>query len=196
MNDWSRRLIWFLIALAILGADQATKALVRAYIGPFDRIEVVDGFFMLNHVENRGAAFGIFANLPDGWRELLLSALGALALTLVVVYSLRLSPGEWIAQLGLHMIFAGAIGNLLDRFIFGSVTDFLLFEWADFSWPSFNLADSAIVLGVALLLIDTFRPRGKTERVGAAEPEQAEASEPGGSDAGEHSKMEDRADVS
>ncbi len=79
----------------------------------------------------------------------------------MIIYSLRLNPGEWLAQLGLHLIFAGAIGNLIDRFSIGWVTDFLEFYWQDFYWPAFNIADSVIVLGVLLLLVDTFRPRRK-----------------------------------
>lgn len=184
MTDRRKRLLWLIIPLLIIAADQGTKHLVRENIGRYDRIEIIDGVFMLNHVENKGAAFGIFANLPDGYRELVLSTLGGVALILVVLYSTRLSPNEWISQLGLHMIFAGAVGNMMDRFIYGSVTDFLLFELGDFSWPSFNIADSVIVLGVMLLLLDTFRPRKETEITEAAETEQdaIEAAVAGGSD--------------
>jgi len=82
---------------------------------------------------------------------------------------LRLPPHEWLSQLGLHMIFAGAIGNLVDRFTIGWVTDFLEFYWQQFRWPAFNVADSCIVLGVCLLLIDTFRPHRKRQADRAAE---------------------------
>ena len=160
MNSWRRRLVWLLLPAALIVLDQLSKAIVRAHIGVHEKIELLEGFFRLNHVQNEGAAFGLFADLPPGYREAVLTSLAAIALILVVVYSLRLDPGEWISQAGLHMIFAGAIGNLIDRFIFGSVTDFLEFHWhTSFHWPAFNVADSAIVVGVAALLVDTFRSR-------------------------------------
>ncbi|HUX07121.1 MAG TPA: signal peptidase II [Acidobacteriota bacterium] len=169
MSPWRKRLIWLLVPVLLVVVDQWTKALVRETIDQYDRIEVIEGFFRINHVQNKGAAFGLFSDLADGERELLLSTLGGIALMLVVFYSLRLPPHEWLSQLGLHMIFAGAIGNLVDRFTIGWVTDFLEFYWQQFRWPAFNVADSCIVLGVCLLLIDTFRPHRKRQADRAAE---------------------------
>jgi signal peptidase II len=164
MSVWRKRLLWLLVPVLIMAADQLTKTLVREHVGQYDQIEVIDGFFRINFVQNKGAAFGLFSDMEDFGRELLLGVLGGVALILVVIYSLRLPPNEWVAQLGLHMIFAGAIGNRIDRFIVGRVTDFLEFYWGDFRFPAFNVADSAIVMGVCLLLIDTFRPRRKREK--------------------------------
>lgn len=169
MSPWRKRLIWLLVPVLLIVVDQWTKALVRETIDQYDRIEVIEGFFRINHVQNKGAAFGLFSDLADGERELLLSTLGGIALMLVVFYSLRLPPHEWLSQLGLHMIFAGAIGNLVDRFTIGWVTDFLEFYWQQFRWPAFNVADSCIVLGVCLLLLDTFRPHRKRQADRAAE---------------------------
>jgi signal peptidase II len=163
MTTWRKRLLWLLVPLALISLDQVSKLIVREQVGQYDKIEIIDGLFRINHVQNRGAAFGIFSDVEDGWRELLILSLNGVALLLVIVYSLRLSPGEWISQLGLHMIFAGAIGNLIDRFTIGWVTDFLEFYWGGWRWPAFNVADSAIVLGVCLLLLDTFRPHRKKE---------------------------------
>ena len=171
MNSWRRRLVWLLLPAALIALDQLSKAIVRAQIGVHEKIEVLEGFFRLNHVRNEGAAFGLFADLPGGYREAVLTSLAAVALVLVVVYSLRLGPGEWVSQAGLHMIFAGAIGNLIDRFASGSVTDFFEFYWQTFRWPAFNIADSAIVLGVAALLVDTFWPRPRPEAVEVASEE-------------------------
>jgi len=159
VSPWRKRLLWIVVPVLLVAADQWTKALVRHNLERYDRIEVVEGFFRINHVQNKGAAFGLFSDMKDGDRELLLSTLGGIALLLVIVYSLRLPPGAWVSQLGLHMIFAGAVGNLIDRFTIGWVTDFLEVYWREWRWPAFNMADSVIVLGVCLLLADTFRPR-------------------------------------
>jgi signal peptidase II len=160
-REWRNRLIWLLLAVSIIAADQFTKLIVRGVIDEGDRIAVIDRFFYFTQVQNQGAAFGIFSDMPDGWRELLLTSLGGVALVLVVTYSIKLRSNDVLAQLALHLIFAGAIGNLTDRFAHGSVTDFLLFRFGGWSFPSFNIADSAIVIGVGLLLIDTFRFRKK-----------------------------------
>lgn len=153
-----RRFLWLLVVLAILAADQITKYIVMENLQEGFNTPVISGLFYITHIQNQGAAFGMFADLPDGWRELILTALGGLALALVIMYSLKLMPNEWFAQLALHMIFAGAIGNLTDRFMHGSVTDFILFRGRGWSFPAFNVADSAIVLGVGLLLLDTLIP--------------------------------------
>ncbi len=172
MSPWRKRLIWLVVPVLLIVADQWTKTLVRDNIDQYDRVEVIEGFFRINHVQNKGAAFGLFADVEDGNRELLLSTLGGIALMLVIFYSLRLSPNEWLSQLGLHMILAGAIGNHIDRLNIGWVTDFLEFYWDQFRFPAFNVADSCIVLGVCLLLLDTFRPHRKPEAEQSEEGER------------------------
>lgn len=159
---WTR-LTWLLIVVVIFAADQYTKSLVVENLAENHRIKVIDDLLYITHVQNPGAAFGMFSDLPDGIREMFLTVLGAIALTLVIFYSVRLRVNEWLSQLALHMIFAGAIGNLTDRFIHGSVTDFILFRHGDWSFPAFNIADSAIVSGVFLLLLDTIWPRKKNK---------------------------------
>ena len=161
MSDWRKRLLWLLVPVVLIAADQWTKSLVRDNIERYDRIEVIDGFFRINHVQNKGAAFGLFADMEDNERTLLLYSLRGLAMLLVVIYSLRIKPGEWVSQLGLHMILAGALGNMIDSITIGWVTDFLEFYLGDWRWPAFNLADSCIVGGVGLLLIDTLFAGGR-----------------------------------
>lgn len=158
-DTWRQRLLWLLVVVAIIAGDQFTKMLIMDGVEEGRNIAVVDDLFYITHVRNPGAAFGMFSDLPDGWRELVLVSLAGMALILVIFYSIRLSPSEWLSQTALHMIFAGAIGNLVDRFIHGSVTDFILFRHGSWSFPAFNVADSAIVCGVGLLLIDTILPR-------------------------------------
>lgn len=161
MSAWKKRLVWLVLPVTLIFFDQVTKSLIRENLARGEEVEVLEGFFRLNHVQNKGAAFGLFSGMEDGYRELFLTSLGAVALCLVIFYSLRLRPNDALAQTGLHLIFGGAVGNLIDRFTVGWVTDFLELYWGDFHWPAFNIADSVIVLGVAILLIDTFRPRHK-----------------------------------
>lgn len=161
---WRTRLIWLLLVLTIFAADRVTKAAVLANIPEGGSITIVPGWFYFTHVQNPGAAFGMFSGLPDGWREFFLIAVNFVAMLLVLIYSLRLPLREWLSQLGLHMIFAGAIGNVADRFLQGTVTDFILFRHEGWSFPAFNIADSAIVCGVGLLLLDILIPRKRPEQ--------------------------------
>jgi signal peptidase II len=156
---WRTRLVWLLLILTIFVADRVTKAAVLANIPEGGSITIIPGWFYFTHVQNPGAAFGMFSSLPDGWREFFLIAVNFIAMLLVLIYSLRLPLREWLSQLGLHMIFAGAIGNVADRFLQGTVTDFILFRHEGWSFPAFNIADSAIVCGVGLLLLDILIPR-------------------------------------
>ena len=162
---WRTRLIWLLLILTIFVADRVTKAAVLANIPEGTSITIIPDWFYFTHVQNPGAAFGMFSSLPDGWREFFLIAVNFFAMLLVMIYSLRLPLREWLSQLGLHMIFAGAIGNVADRFLQGTVTDFILFRHEGWSFPAFNIADSAIVCGVGLLLLDIIIPRKRKAKV-------------------------------
>ena len=140
-------------ALAVLVLDQLAKycALQRLPLGR--PLTVIDGFFSLTLVLNPGLAFGMLASTPTGWRWLVaLLSIGALAVLAVV--GLRMLPGGGrLTPLALGLIFGGAVGNLIDRGRFGAVVDFLDFYWRGYHWPAFNVADSAITVGVALLAL-------------------------------------------
>jgi signal peptidase II len=158
--------IWMLVLIiALLGFDQFTKHLVMENMAQGENITVLEDWFYITHIQNPGVAFGMLSDLPEAYRVPVLTIMAAIAMTLVIFYSLRLRKSEWLSQVSLHMIFAGAVGNQLDRFFHGSVTDFLLFRHGDWSFPAFNIADSAIVVGVCFLLIDTLFPAiaGKKE---------------------------------
>ena len=157
----SRRLeVWLPIAIVVL--DQATKALIRSQVPLSSTVEIVPGFMNLTHVRNTGAAFGIGANASSRLVPLLLNA-GAIAVFfVVVVYALRSAVTDRVLQTGLHLILGGAIGNLLDRFRFGYVVDFLDVYVGTKHWPAFNVADSAICIGIALLFLD-MRKKPETE---------------------------------
>jgi signal peptidase II len=150
----SRSWPWFAASAAIVLADQLTKWLVLARFAPGERIELT-GFFNLVLVFNKGAAFSLFADAP-GWQTPLLVAFALGAAVIVSVLLVR-SPGRRTFCAGLALILGGAVGNVIDRLRFGHVVDFLDLHAAGWHWPAFNVADSAITVGAALLILDGFR---------------------------------------
>jgi signal peptidase II len=157
-----KRVHYLILAAAVIVFDIWTKALVLARIDLHETIPIIPNFFQLVHVRNTGAAFGIGANASSRIVPLLLNA-GAIAVFfVVVVYALRSAVTDRVLQTGLHLILGGAIGNLLDRFRFGYVVDFLDVYVGSKHWPAFNVADSAICIGIALLFFD-MRKKPETE---------------------------------
>jgi signal peptidase II len=148
------RKFYFLIALLIILLDRMTKWAVAKDISLHDGIQVIPGFFRLTHVENSGAAFGLFAESPAQWKVVMLVLFSSVAL--VVVSTLLWRNGHTITTtgIGLALILGGAVGNLWDRLLNGRVVDFLLFYIGRYQWPAFNVADSAIVCGAALLVFE------------------------------------------
>ena len=162
-----KRIHYLLITAAIIILDVWTKALVLKRIDLHEAITVIPNFFQLVHVRNTGAAFGIGANAASKLVPLLLNA-GAIVVFLVVaVYAMRTAVTDRVLQTGLHLILGGAIGNLLDRFRFGYVVDFVDVYIGTHHWPAFNVADSAICVGIALLFFD-MRKKPETESETAA----------------------------
>jgi len=157
-----KRVQYLALAAAVIVLDIWTKALVLARIDLHETIPIIPNFFQLVHVRNTGAAFGIGANASSRLVPLLLN-IGAIAVFfVVVVYALRSAVTDRVLQTGLHLILGGAIGNLLDRFRFGYVVDFLDVYVGTKHWPAFNVADSAICIGIALLFLD-MRKKPETE---------------------------------
>ena len=161
-----KRIHYLVISLVVLVLDVWTKWLVATHISLHETISLVPNLFEIVHVRNTGAAFGIGANSDSQLVPLLLNA-GALAVfVVVVVYAIRTAVTDRVLQIGLHLILGGAIGNLLDRFRLGYVVDFLDVYIRDHHWPAFNVADSAICIGIALLFLDMRRkPQGVAEVV-------------------------------
>ena len=140
-------------ALVVLVLDQLTKAWALQALMPGRPVPVIDGFFSLTLVTNPGLAFGMLSTTPAGWRWVV-ALLSIGALTVLAVVGLRMLPGGGrLTPLALGLIFGGAVGNLIDRGRFGAVVDFLDFYWRGYHWPAFNVADSAISVGVALLAL-------------------------------------------
>jgi signal peptidase II len=168
----SQRLPWLALSAAVLLADQAAKALVRALLPLHDSVELVPSLFSLTHVTNRGALFGILHDLGDPWRGALFTVVPLIAILLIVHFQGRTSPDDHLAQSGLALILGGAAGNFLDRVRLGQVTDFLDVYVGPHHWPAFNIADSAICVGVGLLIADLLWP---PQRDGAAHPVPSES---------------------
>ena len=149
-----KRVHFLILSALIIVFDIWTKALVLARIELHDAIPVIPNFFSIVHVRNTGAAFGLGANASSKLVPILLNG-GAIAVfVFVVIYALRSSVTDKLLQTGLHLILGGAIGNLLDRFRFGYVVDFLDVYVGRHHWPAFNVADSAICIGIGLLFLD------------------------------------------
>jgi signal peptidase II len=142
---------WFAIAAAIVVADQVAKWAVLGSFAPGER-RVLTGFFNLVLVFNKGAAFSFLADAP-GWQTPLLVVFSLVAAVIVSVLLFR-SPARAMFCVGLGMILGGALGNVIDRLRFGQVVDFLDFHAMGWHWPAFNVADSAITVGAALLILE------------------------------------------
>lgn len=173
MSGASRRVLWAALSAAIVGLDQLTKSVLRARLPLHDSFPVVRGFFDIAHVENTGAAFGLFASVDHPWRTAFLLAVAGGVFLAVLAFALRSPAGAIRLQAGLALIMGGAVGNFIDRVASGTVTDFLLFYVGRHQWPAFNVADSAITVGVFLLALDIFR--GEDAPAGAG-PESKETS--------------------
>jgi signal peptidase II len=144
---------WLALAAAIVLADQASKLAVLAAMRHGDSIAMT-GFFNLVLVFNKGAAFSFLASAP-GWQTPLLAGIAVIAI-LIVGWMLWRHPGRTLLNLGLALILAGAIGNLIDRVAYGHVVDFLDFHAFGWHWPAFNVADSAITVGAGILIAESF----------------------------------------
>jgi signal peptidase II len=149
-----RGLPHILLMLLVVVVDQASKATVVRNIGLHDYVPLIDGLLSLSHVRNHGAAFGLLSDWNIPYQSLLLSTLSLLALGAIAAYFVRLPRSAWLPRLSLSLVLGGAVGNVIDRLRLGYVVDFVHVYWRDYQWPDFNVADSAITIGVALLVID------------------------------------------
>jgi signal peptidase II len=145
---------WLIAAVVVL--DQATKALVRAYVPLHDTVPIVDGVLNLTHVENTGAAFGMLNDVDFAYKPLVVAAFACAALVGIGLYAASLARHEWMARLGLALILGGAAGNLIDRVTAGAVVDFVDVVFGSWHFWAFNVADSAITIGVGAMFLDMF----------------------------------------
>jgi signal peptidase II len=167
MSPNRARTAHFLLALIVIVLDRWTKHLAATRIRMYAHIQIIPGFFRLTHTENTGAAFSLFADSPSHWKTGLLIAFSATAMVVVAVLLWRQARSFTTTGIALSLILGGAIGNLWDRVASGRVVDFLLFYVKHYEWPVFNLADSSIVIGASLLVIEILFSKSSAENTSA-----------------------------
>jgi signal peptidase II len=148
-----RRVLWAVIAVVVFAADQVTKALVVRSIPEHTTVPLLPHFCNLIHTSNAGAAFGLFSDSPAPWKTVLLIVTSGALLAMVIAIMWRNQQLRWGTGMGLALILGGALSNLFDRIRLGRVVDFLDVYYRSYHWPTFNLADSAIVVGAGLLVV-------------------------------------------
>ena len=149
-----RRTLEIWLPLAILALDQMTKELVRRTLDLHASTTVIPGFLDFTHVRNTGAAFGILNSADFAYKTALIAVIASAGLIGVAVYSASLSSHQLAARVGLALIIGGAAGNLIDRIWAGYVVDFVDVYWRDYHFWAFNVADSAITIGVVIMILD------------------------------------------
>ena len=158
---------WLWLSLVVIILDQFSKQLVESSFMVFETLPVIP-FLNLTLAYNEGAAFSFLAD-QSGWQRWFFVLLATAVTGVLVVWLGRLQPADRLVALALALIIGGAMGNLIDRLLFGHVIDFIDAYYGDWHWPAFNLADSAIVCGVALIFADgLFQPRSKGNKEAGA----------------------------
>jgi len=162
-----KRKYWVLLVfcLGILLLDQWTKSMVVQKLPLYQRVKVIQGFFNLTHVRNTGGAFGIFGGEKGGLGSILFVVVSLIAIGAIVFLFLKIKGNEKTLALSFSLILSGAIGNLIDRLRYGEVVDFLDFYLSTYHWPAFNVADSAICIGIGLMALELVKgDRGKSTK--------------------------------
>ena len=144
--------VW--LPMIIVAVDQATKAMVRASLREHDSTTIIPGFMDFTHVLNSGAAFGFLNGVDFPFKTVVIAVIATAALIGVGVYAASLAHHQIVARLGLALIIGGAAGNLIDRLVSGSVVDFVDVYWGAHHFWAFNVADAAISVGVAIMILD------------------------------------------
>ena len=148
------RLLEFVLPMLIVAIAQATTAMVRKSVPEHDSVTVIPGLLDITHALNSGAAFGILSGADFPYKTVLIAVIATTALVGVGVYAASLSHHQIVARIGLALIIGGAAGNLIDRVLTGSVVDFVDVYWRTHHFWAFNVADSAISVGVTMLILD------------------------------------------
>ena len=141
-----------LISGTVVASDQATKALIQNHFSLYETLTVINGFFTITYIMNPGGAFGIFADHSPALRKFVFLFLSSIVAVLILWFYNRTCNRDRILSSAFALIFGGAVGNLIDRVRFGTVVDFLDFHVGRFHWPAFNIADSAITVGMGIFL--------------------------------------------
>jgi signal peptidase II len=154
VTDGRRRAPELWASAIIVVADQLTKALVRSKVPLYDSVHVIPGLLDITRAHNSGAAFGMLNGVEFPYKAAVMVLVALVALTAVGLYTVTLPAEQRVARFGLTLILGGAFGNLIDRVLTGYVVDFVDVYWHDYHFWAFNVADSAITVGVVLMLLD------------------------------------------
>jgi signal peptidase II len=155
---------WLWLSVLVVMLDQATKSLAESLLEPYQPVPLVPAL-NLTLMYNEGAAFSFLAG-AGGWQRWFFSGFALVITVVLVIWLLRLKPHERFMAVPISLVAGGAVGNLIDRVLTGRVVDFIDVYVGDWHWPAFNVADSAITIAVALLLLASFRaePTGRGGR--------------------------------
>ena len=164
-----QRLVPLAATPLVIVLDRVTKYAIEKHVSEWDNLVVIPNLFSIVHTQNRGAAFSLLADASDAWRSVFLIGVSSAVMLFVAAMlwqSMRAPETHTgLMRYGLSLVLGGAIGNLYDRIFAGSVTDFLLFYYGQWQFPVFNVADSAITVGAALLIVDMLRPQRSLKHV-------------------------------
>jgi len=152
-NNMSRYRLFAIVATVVVILDQATKLHIDYHFDLYESVPIIPGMFSLTYIRNQGAAFGILAD--SAIRVPFFISVSILAITGILWFLKQRSNEQRLGNFGLALIFSGALGNLIDRVRMGEVIDFIDVFWRQYHWPAFNVADSAITVGVVLLIFET-----------------------------------------
>ena len=154
-DTWKHKLFSLIfVVTVVLLLDLWTKDLALQHLSPIYPKKIIDGFFSLTLVMNSGVAFGVFNGIESSLKAYLLLSFSGVTVALVIFYYFYEKSLQFVACLSLALVVGGAFGNMIDRWRYHKVVDFLDFYWQGYHWPAFNVADSAISVGVVLLLLD------------------------------------------
>jgi len=144
------------VAAVVVVFDQLTKWVIRTELGIYESLPVVDGLFSITHVRNTGGAFSLFAGAHEAWRVPFFLFVAVVAIAVLLHFVRRVAPHQRLLLFALGAVLGGAVGNMIDRAAFGEVTDFLDVYWRGYHWPTFNVADSFITVGMLILIVHSF----------------------------------------
>jgi signal peptidase II len=154
-----QRYLPFAIATVVFLLDRVTKGVVRGHVSLWEGLNAIPGLLNIVHTENPGIAFGMLANITNPWRDVFLIGFSLTVLAIISAVLLRSPEQAMKLRIGLAFVMGGALGNLFDRIVHGTVTDFVEFHIGEHYFPAFNVADSAISLGACLLILDLWYSR-------------------------------------
>jgi signal peptidase II len=152
------------LGVSVVILDQLTKRLIRTRVGVHESIPILDGFVSIVHARNPGAAFSLFADMPGWFRGPFFIGITVTAIVVLFYVISRLPAEDRLMRVALGGVLGGAVGNLIDRLIYGEVTDFIDVHWRSYHWPAFNVADSSITIAVSAVILQSLFGRSEARR--------------------------------